>query len=333
MRNKQMKRITSLVCIFALVFTLTACAKIRQAEFYRVAQHNGGWSILYDDGTEVEEIAALGSAQQPLAIEKGRIYFTQAGKLVSVDMDGEDRQETAIADMPQDAIITFADEAYFYCLADRAGSDCWRINKADVTDHVRMTIPRQFRFLNYPQVEVEIRTSVPASNDLIYVRSAEAVLDSNGCLLQLDLEVLACDSFESYGMKTWKTSRVQVINTLDGLRSDFINENLALSVSDSTISEMLSLSDYIAALDALDEAAVATGRAQGQAEFFRVVYAVDAFEDYADDNSPPVLSTAGTEVSADSDEHRLILAQVGGCDAVLSDDNGEYGNLAVIQLD
>ena len=93
-----MKRITSLVCIFALVFTLTACAKIRQAEFYRVAQHNGGWSILYDDGTEVEEIAALGSAQQPLAIEKGRIYFTQAGKLVSVDMDGEDRQETAIAE-------------------------------------------------------------------------------------------------------------------------------------------------------------------------------------------------------------------------------------------
>ena len=328
-----MKKITALVCVFALVFTLTACAKIRQAEFYRVGEYNNGWSVLYDDGTEVEEIVALGAAQQPLAIEKGRIYFTQSGKLVSVDMDGEDRQETAIADMPQDAIITFADEAYFYCLSDRAGSECWRISKADAADQTRMTIPRQFRFLNYPQVEVEIRTTVPAASDLIYVRSAEAVLDSNGCLLQLDLEILACDSFESYGMKTWKTSRVQTVNTLDGLRSDFINENLALSVSDSTISEMLSLSDYIAALDALDEAAVATERAQGQAASFRVMYAVDAFENYADYNTLPILGTSGTEVQADPDDHRLILAQVGGCDTALSDDNGQYGNLAVIQLD
>ena len=328
-----MKKITALACAFALLFTLTACAKIRQAEFYRVGQYNDGWSVLYDDGTEVEEIVALGAARQPLAIEKGRIYFTQAGKLVSVDMDGEDRQETAIADMPQDAIITFADEGYFYCLADRYGSDCWRISKTDATDHVRMTIPRQFRFLNYPQVEVEIRTTVPAANDLIYVRSAEAVLDSNGCLLQLDLDLLVCDSFESYGMKVWKTCRSRVINSLDGLEADYINDNLALSVSDDTISELLSLTDYITALDALDESSVATGRAQGQAGSFRVMYEVAAFNDYAESNSLPVLSTAGTEVQADSDEHYLVLAQVDGCDAVLTDTDGQYGNLAVIQLD
>lgn len=328
-----MKKIASLVCVFALIFTLTACAKIRQAEFYRVGEYNDGWSILYDDGTEVEEIAALGAARQPLAIEKGRIYFTQDGKLVSVDMDGEDRQETAVADMPRDAIITFADEGYFYCLADRAGSECWRISKTDVTDQTRMTIPRQFRPLNYPQVEVEIRAVVPAANDLIYLRSAEAVLDSNGCLLELELELLACDSFESYGMKTWKTSRVLVVNTLDGLRTDFINENLAFSVSDSTISEMLSLSDYIKALDALDEANVAAERAGGQADSFRITYEVKAFEDHADSNTLPVLGTSGTEVQADSDDHRLILAQVGGCDTALIDEGGEYGNLAVIQLD
>ena len=96
---------------------------------------------------------------------------------------------------------------------------------------------------------------------------------------------------------------------------------------------MLSLSDYIAALDALDEAAVATERAQGQAASFRVMYAVDAFENYADYNTLPILGTSGTEVQADPDDHRLILAQVGGCDTALSDGNGEYGNLAVIQLD
>ena len=72
-----MKKIPALVCVFALVFTLTACAKIRQAEFYRVGEYNNGWSVLYDDGTEVEEIASLGAAQQPLAIEKGSIYITQ----------------------------------------------------------------------------------------------------------------------------------------------------------------------------------------------------------------------------------------------------------------
>lgn len=328
-----MKKITALACVFALLFTLTACAKIRQAEFYRVGQYNDGWSVLYDDGTEVEEIAALGAARQPLAIEKGRIYFTQDGKLVSVDMDGEDRQETVIIDMPRDAIITFADEAYFYCLSDRAGSECWRISKTDTVDQTHMTIPRQFRPLNYPQVEVEIRAVVPAADDLIYLRSAEAILDSNGCLLELELELLACDSFESYGMKIWKTSRVLVVNTLDGLRTDFINENLALSVSDSTISEMLSLSDYIKALDALDKANVAAGRAQGQAESFRVMYAVEAFDDHADSNTLPVLATSGTEVQADSDKHRLVLAQVGDCDTALLDGNGEYGNLAVIQLD
>ena len=122
------------------MLSLSGCAKLRDPNCYRVGQYNDGWSILYTDEDGVEEIAPLGSYEQPLALEKGRFYFVQDGKMVSVDAEGENRQEVEIAGLPSGARITFVDESNFYCLADRSGAKCWRVSKADANDHEEMDI-------------------------------------------------------------------------------------------------------------------------------------------------------------------------------------------------
>ncbi len=330
-----MKKFTAIIFILALSLSLTACGKIRDLSCYSVGQYGDGWSILYTDADGVEEIAALGSYEQPLAFEKGRFYFVQDGKMVSVDSEGDDRQETVISGLPANALITFVDEANFYCLTDRSGTTCWRVSKADTTDHEEVVIPRDFRPQYYRELEVAVHAAAPALEDRICVRSAQAVLDSNGSLLSLNLDLLCYDHDKGFDMQGWRTCRIEAAITLDGVNTTYINENLILSVSDSFISPMLTLEDCISILENIDTAQIATSNAQGQPEGFRLTYLDDDYEDYVADNSAdlPYVDQNGTPMDVSKTAKRFVLAQVGGCDTVLTDRHGTAcGNLTVIRF-
>jgi hypothetical protein len=297
-----------------------------------VGEYNGGWSILYTDEDGVEEIVALGSYEQPLALEKGRFYFIQDGKMVSVDSEGEERQEVSITNMDAHAIITFVDEENFYCLTDRGGSRCWRVSKADANNHEEMDIPRQFRPTDYAALLAQLRQTARVTEDHIRLRSAQAVLDSNGSLLALELEILGYERFDGFGMNTWKTAGLRSQITLDGPQTTYINESVILSLADSTVEQFLPLEDFLTALETLDTAQVPAAQAQGMAESFRVTYQVKEYEAAVTAELPRV-NPAGQTVDADSDAYHLVLSQVGGCDTALTDRDGtESGNLTVVQL-
>lgn len=330
-----MRKIITILCIFALTLSLFGCSKPRYAENYSVGQYQDGWSVLYTDEDGVEEIVALGKERQPLAIEKGRIYFAGEGKLISVDMEGRDRQETEIAGMDKAAVLTFADEQYFYCLADRSGRTCWRISKTDPADQAEVDIPHAFRPTDYAALLEQIRTAVAATDNIIHLRSGKATLDSNGSVLALDLELLYYMRYEGYGMKTWKTCRVTADVSLSGVKLTHYNENLNLSVSDKTIGKMLSLEEYLTALEAVDKAQIAAARAQGAAEEFRVMYQVSEYEACVAGNkgSLAYVDVSGAAVDANEKARHLVLAQVGGCDTMLTDSQGTAcGNLTVVQV-
>ncbi len=330
-----MKKLIVILCTFALCLSLTACSKVRDFSCYSVQQYGDGWSIVYTDEDGTEEIAALGSYEQPLAFEKGRFYFVQNGSMVSVDPDGKDRQETAVSGLPENALISFVDEANFYCLADRGGSTCWRISKADMANQEEMVIPRQFRPQYYRELRVAVYGAVSALNDQIRVRSARATMDSNGSLLSVDLELLCYDHDKGFGMEGWRTCRVEAKITLDGVKTTYINENLILSVSPSTLSPMLTLDDCITILEDVDTAQIASVNAQGQADGFRLVYLADEYEEYVASNyaNLPYVDQTGTAMDVSKIAKRFVLAQVGGCDTVLTDRDGtSCGNLTVIRF-
>lgn len=327
-----MKKTITILCIFALSLSLFGCAKIRDLNCYSVGEYNGGWSILYTDEDGVEEIVTLGSYAQPLALEKGRFYFIQDGKMVSVDPEGEERQEVAIANMDAGAIITFVDEENFYCLADRSGSRCWRVSKADANDHEEMDIPRQFRSTDYAALLAQLRQTANVPENRIRLRSAQAVLDGNGSLLTLELEILGYERFDGFGMNTWKNAGLRSRITLDGPQTTYINENVILSLADSTVEQFLPLEDFLTALETLDAAQVPASRAQGTAESFRVTYQVEEYEAAVTAELPRV-NPDGQTVDTNSDAYHLVLSQAGGCDTVVTDNDGtESGNLTVVQL-
>ena len=331
-----MKKFTAIIFILALTLSLTACSKIRDPACYSVQQYGDGWSILYTDEEGVEEIAAMGSYEQPLALEKGRFYFVQDGKMVSVDPDGEDRQEVLIDGMPENALITFVDEANFYCLADRNGTTCWRISKTDTSDFAEVVIPYAFRPQYYRELEVAVHAAAPALEDRICVRGVRAVMDGNGSLLSVSLDLLCYDHDKGFDMQGWRTCRFEANITLDGIHNTtYINDNLILSFSDSFLSDLMTLEECIDILEDMDTAQIAAANAQGTADSFRLVYQADEYEEYVSDNSAslPHVNQHGTAIDASQSTNRFVLAQVGGCDTVITDRDGTAcGNPVIIHV-
>ena len=331
-----MKKIITILCIFALALSLFGCGgKIRELENYSVGEYQGHWSVLYTDEKGVEEIVALGAERQPLAIEKGRIYFTEGRKLVSVDMEGKDRLETELTGMPEGTLITRVDAENFYCVADPAALDCWCVSKADQNDWARITIPRAFRAVDYAALTARITELVSAKEDQLRVNAARVELDSNGSVIAMELETLAYKSIIAK-MKTWDTGRVTVRLTLEGPEVDYTNLNVPVSVADKTTNRAMALADFLTAVGAVDSADIAAQTAAGTAEGFRLMYLVGEYEACVTGNkdSVPCRDTAGETVEAADGGRHFVLAQVGGCDTMLTDSTGTAcGNLQVIRLD
>lgn len=331
-----MKKLITILCILALTLSLAGCAKIRDLNCYSVGQYGDGWSILYTDEDGVEEIASMGSYAQPLAFEKGRFYFVQNGCMVSVDAEGENRQEVAVETLPEGALITFVDEENYYCLADRGGAKCWRFNKSDVTDYEEIDIPTAFRPSFLHQLEVETRAVAPAKDDQIRVRGMRAVTDGNGSLLTLTLELLCLDSENGFNLRTWRTCRVELHFTLDGVETKYINENLLLSLADSTISQTMELQDCTTALRSLLSGGMLAATAQDKADSFRVTYLADEYTAQADTLGDALRyrTVNGDEASASSNAHRFLVAQIGGCEVQFTDHDGaQCGNLMAVIVD
>ena len=331
-----MKKVVTILCIFALTLSLFGCAgKPRYAENYSVGEYGDGWSILYTDEDGVEEIAALGKTEQPLALEKGRFYFTAGGKLVSVNPDGRDRQETAIGTMDETGIITYVDEANFYCVEADSTRTCWRVSKADPADHEEVDIPYGFRPTDYADLLQQIRQMISAEEDRIHLRSARAAMDSCGNLLWMDLELLYYLRYSGAQMKVWNTCRIIVQLTPHGAELQYINENLNLSVSDKTINKMLSLESYLSAVEAADTGRLVIDRATDGAKEFRIMYQASEYEACVAGNKATLTYIDPTGAATDANEKvpHLVLAQVGGCDTMLTDSQGTAcGNLTVFQL-
>ncbi len=290
-----MRRAVALLLALALALSLTACGgKIREIENYSVAQQaDESWAIVYTDEEGVELIAPLGAAPQPLVLEKGRFYFAEAGKLVSVDPEGEGRQETVIADMAADATIRFTDEENFYLLGTEENPVmCWRVSKTDSADSGLVTIPRKFRPTDYEELLAEVKAMVSAVEGEIRLKSATASLDENGSLLGLHLEILRYDGITN-DMNFWDRGAVEVRVGLEGVVADYQDYNTPLFLANETAQEELALTEYLGALEALDTAELATKTAQGHPANYTVTYLGEAAAEDA-----PCYSLQGAAVDA-----------------------------------
>ena len=332
---KILKKTIIILCIFALVLSLFGCGgKPRYPENYSVGEYEGHWSILYTDEDGVEEIVALGDERQPLALQGGRLWFTEGSKLVTVDGDGEDRLETELTGMPEGTTITFSDQDSFYCVARQEDVKCWRVSKADQNDWAYITIPRSFRSTDYAAITAAILDAVKAKDDVIRVRAARVELDSNGSLIAMELDILRYKSV-TLQMKTWDTGTVSVRMQLSGPVVTYTDLYIPLSVSDKTLKSTMLLEDYLAAVEAADNALIATQQAQGEAEGFRLMYTVPEYEAWLAANKTGLtyLDTAGQAVDGDLKAQHFVLGQVGGCDTQLTDTDGTAcGNLTVVQV-
>lgn len=331
-----MKKIITILCVFSLTLTLFGCGgKIRALENYSVGEYEGHWSVLYTDEKGVEEIAPLGDTAQPLAIEKGRIYFTEGSKLVSVDMDGKDRLETELAGMPAGTHIRMVDAEHFYCVADSADLTCWRVSKADQNDWAQVTIPRAFRPTDYAALEQAILSEIAAKEDAVRINAARITMDANGSVITMELDTLAYDNIIG-GMKTWNTGRVTVRLTLDGAETDYTDLNVPVRVADKTLKGTLTLEEFLDAVSSANENLLPTGKMQGQAEGFRLMYLVPEYEACASGNKDtvPCVDLTGEDAKASDKTRHFVLAQLGGCDTMLTDSTGTAcGNLHLIRID
>ena len=332
---KILKKTTIILCVFALVLSLFGCGgKPRYPENYSVGEHEGHWSILYTDEKGVEEIAVLGDHRQPLALQGGRLWFTDGSKLVTVDADGKDRVETELTGMPAGTTITFGDQDNFYCVARQEDVKCWRVSKADQNDWAHITIPRIFRNTDYAAISAAVLDAVKAKDNVIRVRAARVELDSNGSVIAMELDILRYKSV-TLQMKTWDTGTVSVRMQLSGPVVTYTDRYIPLSVSDKTLKSTLLLEDYLAAVEAADNALIATQQAQGEAEGFRLMFTVPEYEAWLAVNKAGLtyLDTAGAAVNGDLKQQHFVLAQVGGCATQLTDTSGTAcGNLTVVQV-
>ena len=330
---KILKKITIILCVFALILSLFGCGeKIRKLENYAVGEYGGHWSILYTDEDGTEEIAPIGSYQQPLVIQKGRIYFVRSGALVSVDPEGENSVETPLPGMSEGGFIFSVDEEALYCIGAAEDSRCWRVAIADQSQWAEVPIPRRLRTVDYDALTTEILAAVKAKDDLIRVRSGRVELDGNGSLVSMELEVLAYDRIAN-NMRTWNSGTVTVRQTLHGLRVSYTDHYIPVSVSQATVKPFMTVKTLLKHIGTIDSGELPAKHATGAAEGFVLTYKTADYEAYAKDNAAPALDLTGAETEAKLSKQHLVLAQIGGCDTALTDSTGvSVGNLTVVQM-
>ena len=320
-----MKKSITILCIFALLLSLVGCAPIRDIENYYVDQHEGGYSVLYkDEDGQVEEIVALGAQPQSLAIAKGRICFVEEGKMVSVDLEGEDRQELLMEGMPANAHITYMDETHFYCLTGPTARTCWAVAQ-DLSGYTQGAVPRKYRSVDYEALLQAIRTAVAASEDRIRVCSARVELDGLGTPVGMTLEVIS-HSGKISGMEFWNSGTVTVMLPIGNIETGYRDHHTPLSLADWTVEDTVTLEQFLTALETMDKAEVPAQRALGTGDGYVLAYLQEEYDAHAADFTA-WLTVSGTESSAGTAPY-FVLGQWGGCPAMLTDSEGlEVGNL------
>ncbi|MBE6970757.1 MAG: hypothetical protein E7446_01390 [Ruminococcaceae bacterium] len=321
-----MKKTFTILCIFLLMLSLVGCEPIRDLENYYVDQYEGGYSVLYkDDKGTVEQIVALGSEPQPLVIAKGRICFVEEGKVVSVDLEGENRQELPVEDLPASAHITYMDDTYLYCLTGPSARTCWEVYQ-DLHGYSQGPVPRKYRSVDYAKLLQAIRTQVAASEDRIRVRSARVELDGFGTPLSMTLEVIA-HSGKISGMEFWNRGTVTVVLPIGSIETGYRDHHMPLSLADWTVEETVTLEQFLTALETMDKAEVPAQRALGTGDGYVLAYLQEEYDALRADYTAWV-TISGAESSAEVQEPFFVLGQWGGCSPMLTDSEGlEVGNL------
>ena len=329
---KILKKIVIILCVFTLALSLFGCAeKIRKLENYSVGEFDGHWSLLYTDEDGVEEIASIGSYQQPLVIQKGRFYFVQSGALVSVDPEGENRLETALPGMSEGGYIFTVDEEALYCIADSADSRCWRVSIADQSQWQETAIPRRLRTVDYEALTAQILAEVKPKEDTIRVRSGRMELDSNGSLVSMELDILAYDRIAN-GMRTWNSGVVSVQMTLGGPKVHYTDLYIPVSVSQATVKPFIHLETLLEHVGAIDSGELPTA-AIPEAEGYLLMYKAEEYESFVKDNAVSALDLTGAQIEVKLSAQHLVLAQMGGTAVQLTDSEGvAVSSLTVVQM-
>ncbi len=321
-----MKKSIIILIIFLLMLSLVGCEPIRSLDNYYVDQHEDGYSVLYknEKGT-VEQIVALGAEPQPLAIAKGRICFVEEGKLVSVDLEGENRQELLIDGLPSDAHVTYMDETYLYCLTGPTARTCWEVY-LDLHAYSQGPVPRKYRSVDYAALLQAIRTQVAASEDRIRVRSARVEMDGFGTPIAMTLEVLS-HSGKISGMEFWNRGTVTVSLPIGSVEVDYRDHHMPLSLADWTVEETVTLEQFLTALETADTAEVASQHAFGTGNGYVLAYLQEEYDALRSEFTA-WLTVSGGESSAEAQGPFFVLGQWGGTVPMLTDSKGlEVGSL------
>lgn len=295
-----MKKIVSILLIFAALFSLSGCVgKIRALENYSIGEYNGGWSVLYTDEKGVEEIAAIGEREQPLVIHKGRIYFLDGGTLVSVNMEGEERLELPGSGL-QNGWIFRMDETHLYCIDDETSMNCMRVDLAQTTWE-EVCLPEDLRTTDDEAMLAAIRDAVKAEKNNIRVTSGRVTLDGNGKLYAMELEVIFYTG-KVGSMHTWGHGTVTLQMKLNGMDVEFTDRNIPLSLSDDTVAENIKLETFLTDLQAAEVGGAVKRLNCGS-------YTLGYLRD--EDNKLPEetvwLHADGTEAEADKKARRFVL--------------------------
>ena len=327
-----MKRLPALFLALVLTLALAGCSPARDPNNYYIGETDSGWCILYPDegGGEPEEIAVMGTSPQPLVMIRGRFYFVQPGKIVSVNGDGKDRRELAVPDMPEGSRIARADEESLCCISENTATSCWCAD-AGLTKAEKMTIPRKFRMVDYSAFQTLLEEETGAVDNDIRVTGARAELDSNGSLVHLELEMLVFTG-DVGSMHVWNHVDADVTMHMNEPKIELVDRNFPLSLASNTTSKDLTAQEFLTALQTIDTAEVAAHRQSGTPDAFLLTYGDEDLEAAAQD--APVLSAAGEKAERDSAGCCFILSQIGGTEAQVTDKKGvPCGNLLLLQLD
>ena len=327
-----MRRLLAVFLASVLTLTLAGCSPARDPNNYYIDETDSGWCVLYPDkdGGEPEEIAVMGDYLQPLVMIRGRFYFVQAGKIVSVDGDGKDRCELAVPDMPEGSRIACADGESLCCISEDAATSCWYADP-ELTKAERMTIPRKFRMVDYGALQTLLEEKAAAVDHEIRVTGARAEMDSNGSLVHLELEMLVFTG-DVGSMHVWNHVDADVTMLMSEPKIKLIDRNFPLSLADDTTAQDMTLREFLTALQAVDTAEVATHHQSGTPEGFLLTCGDEELEAAAQD--APVLTAAGKETERDSGRRCFILSQIGGTAEQITDKKGvPCGNLLLLQPD
>lgn len=321
-----MKKATIILCILLLVLPLVGCEPIRNIDNYYVDACGNGYSVLYkDEKGNVEEIVPLGTEAQPLVIAKGRIFFVEEGKMVSVDLEGEDRQELPVEGLPASAHITYMDDTYLYCLTGPSARTCWEIAQ-DLSGYSEGAVPTKYRSVDYDALLQTIRTQVAASEDRIRVRGARVELDGFGTPIAMTLEIIA-HSGKVSGMEFWNRGTVTVTLPIGSIEIGYRDHHMPLSLADWTVEDTVTLEQFLTALETMDKAEVPAQRALGTGDGYVLAYLQEEY-DALRAGFTAWVTVSGAESSPETQTPFFVLGQWGGCDITLTDSEGmEVGNL------